>query len=674
MSDTNQLASAISLYRENRLNEAAAAFNQMIEEKSAIEPSRYYLGLISMAENNFSVAINHLDQAITINPKKPEYLFNKAICFGQLGNYKDCLYLLDEIQQLLPNSLPVLFNQAVALGKLGKKDSELTIYKKILSLEPSNQDALNNIAVCCNELNDSKQALNYINFLLSINPNHLSALKTKSDIVQKIGLLDDSFECLSQYLIHSYKNNLISNDVRLFCEQIIQLIKIPSNYNSTSEIDIARESVQTSLNNAISLVNLISSLTNQEFEIIISVLLRVNLFYLAYQQKNDRQINENICQIISQILSHRIPKFEKKINQDSCKIKLGVLSRFRYHVDTDILAWIKQLPATDYEIFFIRINGEPTNHYLNQLQQLGSLIDIQLDETNLIDVVDQIRDLQLDALFMQDIGMTSDGKFLANIRFSPLQFTNWSHPVTSGSKVVDYYLSSDLMEPENAENHYTEKLVRLPNLGLFIPPYPTLKEKVLKKLNSDFFNIGCLQSLFKYLPHDDDIFIEICKTIPNAKLVFIEDVTKPSTDSFITRLKNQFKLHMLDFNKHVHIFPRMPHEEFMALMNETDIELDSIGWTGGNTSLQALFLGKPILTIQGEYMRGRHTGAMLNILKIEELPPLKSKNELYSKAEYLFKNKDKLEAISSEILRKNHALFNDQQSVIAIDNFIREHI
>ena len=674
MSEINQLNQAISLYREGLLDQSATIFNQLLKSGIQSEACYYYLGLNEVAKHNFSAAIIHFDQAIACNPQKPEYLFNKAIGLGHLGKYEECLNLLEIVEKLIPNSLIVLFNKAVTLGKLGQKNSELVIYKKILGIDPSNQDALNNIAVCCNELNQPEQALNYINFLLSMNANHASALKTKADILQKMGGLSESHECLQKYLTNTHQEKLISPEIYNFCVQLIKLVKIPFNYNQIDEIDTSRRSVEDALRVAESFANQITSITDQEFEIIISILLRINLFYLAYQQKDDRKINEQVCWLISKILGYRIPEFIPQAKNRSSKIKLGVLSRFKYHVDTDILAWIEQLPISDYEFTFIRLNGEPTNNYVEKLQKIGHVVEVQLDESNLSHVASQIRELQLDALFMQDIGMTSDGKFLANIRFSSLQFTNWSHPITSGSQVIDYYLSSDLMEPSNAQDHYTEKLIKLPNLGLFIPTYnlPNLSNK--KELDPNCFNIGCLQSLFKYLPQDDDVFVELCKKIPNAKLIFIEDVTKKSTDFFVNRLKTKFKENKISFEKHISVLPRRPHNQFMSLMNETDVELDSIGWTGGNTSLQALFLGKPILTLEGEYMRGRHTSAMLNLLGLETLKLATSKDNLYEMAESLSKNAEQLKKISDEILEKKSILFSDPKTITAIDKFIKEHI
>ena len=51
---------------------------------------------------------------------------------------------------------------------------------------------------------------------------------------------------------------------------------------------------------------------------------------------------------------------------------------------------------------------------------------------------------------------------LAAQRLAPVQCNSLGHPETSGLPTIDYFLSSDLMEPLDAARHYTERLVRLP--------------------------------------------------------------------------------------------------------------------------------------------------------------------------------------------------------------------
>jgi protein O-GlcNAc transferase len=101
---------------------------------------------------------------------------------------------------------------------------------------------------------------------------------------------------------------------------------------------------------------------------------------------------------------------------------------------------------------------------------------------------------------------------LASLRLTPVQCTTWMHPQTSGLPTIDYFLSSDLMEPD-ADNYYVEKLLRLPNLALYytpkdIPPLP-IERKTFGLRDEAIIFLYC-QSRFKYLaqhghsPYDGD--------------------------------------------------------------------------------------------------------------------------------------------------------------------------
>jgi protein O-GlcNAc transferase len=97
------------------------------------------------------------------------------------------------------------------------------------------------------------------------------------------------------------------------------------------------------------------------------------------------------------------------------------------------------------------------------------------------------------------------------------QCTSWGHPVTSGFPTIDYFISSDLMEPANEEMHYSEKLVRLPNLSIYYEPVdvpPVQIGRAELGLRGDAAVYWCAQSLPKYLPQYDEVFARIASEVP----------------------------------------------------------------------------------------------------------------------------------------------------------------
>src|SRR5262249_7521549 len=130
-------------------------------------------------------------------------------------------------------------------------------------------------------------------------------------------------------------------------------------------------------------------------------------------------------------------------------------------------------------------------------------------------------------LLYPEIGMDMATAQLAAQRLAPVQCASWGHPVTSGFPTIDYFLSSDRMEPPDAQAHYTERLVRLPNLSIFYEPPQAPPAGVGRGelgLRADAVAYWCCQSLPKYLPQFDEVFARIAAAVGNCQFAFIEFV------------------------------------------------------------------------------------------------------------------------------------------------------
>src|SRR4029078_13318090 len=73
---------------------------------------------------------------------------------------------------------------------------------------------------------------------------------------------------------------------------------------------------------------------------------------------------------------------------------------------------------------------------------------------------------QLDILHYPDLGMSPFTFTLAHSRLAPVQTVTWGHPDTTGLPTIDYFISCREGETEEADSHYTEKLVRLSRLNV----------------------------------------------------------------------------------------------------------------------------------------------------------------------------------------------------------------
>ena len=225
-------------------------------------------------------------------------------------------------------------------------------------------------------------------------------------------------------------------------------------------------------------------------------------------------------------------------------------------------------------------------------------------------------------LLYPEIGMDDVSCRLAAERLAPLQCVAWGHPETSGFQTIDAFLSSELMEPNDAQSHYTERLVALPNLGIYYEP-EKLKAAACSRaalgLRDDAVVFWCGQALYKYLPQHDDVFVRIAKATKSCQFVFIGFAKSQAlTDRIRARLVKAFANAGLDGEQYCVFLDPMPQAGFLGTIRTADIVLDSIGWSGGKSTLDALAEAPVIVTHAGPLMRGRHTAAILTQIGVTD--------------------------------------------------------
>src|SRR5262249_41460165 len=90
-------------------------------------------------------------------------------------------------------------------------------------------------------------------------------------------------------------------------------------------------------------------------------------------------------------------------------------------------------------------------------------------------------------------------------------------------------------------------------------------------------------------------------------------------DQYMRRLSRAFDRQGLPIRERVRVLPPLPHDDFLRINLVCDVMIDTLRWSGGNTSLDALACGLPIVTLPGAYMRGRQSAGMLSLLGLHEL-------------------------------------------------------
>jgi protein O-GlcNAc transferase len=291
--------------------------------------------------------------------------------------------------------------------------------------------------------------------------------------------------------------------------------------------------------------------------------------------------------------------------------------------------------------------------------RLRSQVDAHLPPPRRIDALPAaIRELKLDVLVHLDIGMHPYSQLLASLRLAPKQLQAWGHPITSGLDTIDGFVSSAAMEPADGERHYTETLHRLPNLGIdYARPAAPSEYRVALPAGIRGY-LFCPQSVHKLHPGHDAAFAAILSRCPDHALVLVPHPLPHLRDALTRRISASLRTAGIDPARQLVVLPKVSYADFLAVARGAALLLDSFGWSGGNTSLEALAQGTPIVTLPGETMRTRHTAAMLGLIDLPELVAA-DESSYVSTAVAIATEPERRAGLSATIAGRSGALFDD---------------
>jgi CRISPR-associated protein Csy1 len=115
--------------------------------------------------------------------------------------------------------------------------------------------------------------------------------------------------------------------------------------------------------------------------------------------------------------------------------------------------------------------------------------------------------------------------------------------------------------------------------------------------------------------------------------------------------------------------PDLPHAAYMRLNSVCDVMLDSLHWSGGNTSIDAIAAGLPIVTLPGALMRGRQSAAMLGAMGLAELV-VADRDAYAAKALTLGTDPEQRAQISRRMAQRRGEIFGRDEPVRALEAFL----
>jgi protein O-GlcNAc transferase len=686
---------AIAMQQAGDLVQAAKAVARAVELKPNDAPMQLLAGNIAQDRGDLDAALRHIQRAIRADPHSSQAYNNLGIVFRALGRKEEAAVAFREAVRIKPDYVRAWNNLGSTLLHLEQSAEAVQCLRKAIALDPDYAHAYLNLGLyevangryadaqvtldhavrleprlsdahlglgrLHRELADLDRAQVSLRQAVEINPRGTDAWLQLGEVLAEKGLTREALDAYAQV------SRIQPANLRA---QMGLALTLPQVYASTAEIDAVRARFGQCVDALQAAVPHFTRLPPDER----LAAAQWNNFYLAYQGRDDRDLQERFSRFQRAIIESAAPALYAPLAAKSAagrRIRVGFVSQFFYECTAGnyFKSWVTKLDRNAFETIVYSLNNRPDGVTREIEAASDRLRTVAFSLTGLAKLV--LAD-ELDALIYPELGMNPRVFTLASLRLAPLQCAAWGHPVTTGHENVDVFFSSEAMEPEGAQAHYRERLVTLPGIGTCYstPKVPEAVPREAFGLPQDAILYLFPQSIFKIHPDNDALLVEILAQEPRAVAVMFQSRYEPITRQFVERLARQFALRGIATAGRIKILPTVGHQDYLRINRCCDVMLDSLYWSGGNTSLDALSAGLPLVTMPGALMRGRQSFGMLSILGLEELVA-KSAQEYVAIALRLGRDVGYRDRIRAVIAERCPRLFDQEAPIRALEEFLR---
>ncbi|PTX90870.1 tetratricopeptide repeat protein [Opitutus sp. ER46] len=197
-------------------------------------------------------------------------------------------------------------------------------------------------------------------------------------------------------------------------------------------------------------------------------------------------------------------------------------------------------------------------------------------------------------------------------RLAPVQITYLGYPDSTGVPAMDYRFTDPVADPEGeADAFATEKLVRFaPTAWTYQPPVEAGPVAPLPMTVGAPVTFGCFNSPTKFTSGLFRAWARILERVPGSRLLLKgRDLEEPQVKEHMNAWMTECGLPL----DRIELLPRTAGAaEHLALYSRMDIALDTFPYNGTTTTCEALWMGRPVVAVQGSRHAARVSASLLS--------------------------------------------------------------
>ena len=603
------------------IERAVKCFKKAIEINPDFPDSHNNLGDALRELNQFDDAVESYEKAISINPDFFEAFNNLGTAFKDLDKLDEAVISYEKAIKINPAFSDSYNNLGNVLKKLGKLDKAYKCYEEGLIMNPYDIDMHNNLGNLLSKLERVDEAVKSYQSALKIDPQHAETYKNLGIIFLKMDQVDESLKYVEKALSlnpeyaegHSMKGRILSEFNKL--DESLMSFKRAHQINSNLYFTLSNI-LQTKMRlcdwgNLQELLDVLKSRINKNEK---HTIIPFDLLSLIDDPRLQRMASENYIKEefprnYSVPNTSPLPKHEK--------IRIGYFSSdFRTHPVATLTAELYEThDRSQFEIHAFSF-GPDTGDEMNLRIKAGVDHFHDIREMSERDAVILARSHEIDIAI--DLGgFTGDSRTgIFAMRVSPIQISYIGYLGTMGSDYYDYLIADQIMIPKKYQQHYSEKIIYLPNFQVNDSKELTPNIFFTRKdigLPEEGFIFCCLNNTYKINPSVFDSWAKILNNVEDSILLIYAD-----HESSKANLIKEIKSRGVDSNR-LFFAESIPRPEYLARYRIPDLFLDTRPYNAGTTASDALRMGLPVLTLMGESYPSRMASSILTAANLPEL-------------------------------------------------------
>jgi predicted O-linked N-acetylglucosamine transferase (SPINDLY family) len=531
-----------------------------------------HLGTLLDAQGRHDDALALLRDAVRAAPDASAGLINLGVALCERRAFEEAATHLARATACAPFDADAAYNLGNALQGLGRHADAAEQYLRAATLQPDHADALNNLGNACEALGDADAAARAFDAALHARPGCVAAHNNAANLLRRLGLHDEAIAHLRAALAgaptHSPSHNNLGNVLK-------------DNGVLDEAIDSYRRALACDPDNAVAHSNLV--------------------YALSFQSEQPEPVLEEALRWSARHepsgAAHAAPC---RTHAPDARLRIGYVGAdFREHCQALFLAPLLSNHDRDaFEIVCYASVARPDA----MTERLAGYADRWRDVQGLDDaaLAHRIREDGIDLLV--DLTMHMDGgrPGLYARRPAPVQATWLAYPGTTGLASMDFRLTDPHLDPPGNEAFYRERSIRLADtFWCYDPLADTPAVGPLPALAAGHATFGCLNNPCKLTDRTLRLWAGIFARLPDARLV----VMAPHGAGRI-RLMERLRAHGIAPER-VTCVPYRPRADYLASYLDIDVALDTFPYNGHTTTLDALWMGVPVVTRVGRTAVGR---------------------------------------------------------------------